>query len=266
MMNIIESPQNGRLKYLAKLLTQAKARRQHRQAVMEGIHLVQAYLAHGCQPKQVYIPQHLASNAEIAALITQLPSDGITWVADQAVAKISSLTEGETVTALIDLPNPTPPPKAGDCIVLEAIQDPGNVGTILRSAAAAGVRQVILSPECADVWSPKVLRSAMGAHFSLEIADRVDLNEWRQSYQDKIQITALIEGRTENLYHLNLLEPSAWVFGNEGSGVSDEVLAWEGQLVKIPMQQQTESLNVAMAATVCLFEQQRQRYCAEISP
>ena len=116
----------------------------------------------------------------------------------------------------------------------------------------------MLNADSADAWSPKVLRAGMGAHFLLRIHSRVDLAQWRSGYQEKLWATAL-SGRPQNLYTMALAEPAAWLFGNEGSGVSAAALALADGSVHIPMAGATESLNVAMAATVCLFEQMRQR-------
>lgn len=99
----------------------------------------------------------------------------------------------------------------------------------------------------------------MGAHFLLNIHSRVPMMQWLAEYQDTVWATALSEHNNFNLYDMNLRQPAAWVFGNEGSGVSAEVLEKVSASVKIPMLGQTESLNVAMAATICLFEQMRQR-------
>ena len=118
--------------------------------------------------------------------------------------------------------------------------------------------QIVLNADSADAWSPKVLRAGMGAHFLLRIHSRVDLAQWRSGYQEKLWATAL-SGRPQNLYAMALAEPAAWLFGNEGSGVSAAALALADGSVHIPMAGATESLNVAMAATVCLFEQMRQR-------
>ena len=145
---------------------------------------------------------------------------------------------------------------------MERIQDPGNAGTILRSAAAAGVKQIVCGNDSVDIWSPKVLRAGMGAHFLLSIFSRVELSAWMETYQHQIWATAL-GGRNIGLYEMDLSQPCAWVFGNEGSGVSETVKEKADACVKIPMLGQTESLNVAMAATVCLFEQMRQRIHAQ---
>ncbi len=257
-MKRITSAHNEPLKHLARLLSQARARREHGQTVLEGVHLVQTCLQHGLMPQQLYLPESRLHQPEIQALLAQLPEHLITLAANEALAKITSLSEGEDVMALLAIPEAGALPVGGDCVVLERVQDPGNVGTILRSAAASGVEQIVLNADSADAWSPKVLRAGMGAHFLLRIHSRVDLAQWRSGYQEKLWATAL-SGRPQNLYAMALAEPAAWLFGNEGSGVSAAALALADGSVHIPMAGATESLNVAMAATVCLFEQMRQR-------
>lgn len=258
-MKLITSAQNEQLKHLAKLLSQSKARRQCGQTVLEGVHLLQSYLESGGKPVQVYLPQSKAGHQEIRRIVGQLPAGLITWVGNEALAKITSLSDSDDVMALIDIPHEQAWPKQGDCVVLECVQDPGNAGTVIRSAAACAVPHVIFSQDSADVWSPKVLRAGMGAHFLLNIHSRVPMSQWLDDYQDRVWATALGGGNQLNLYEMDLRRPAAWVFGNEGSGISAETSAKVSATVKIPMSGQTESLNVAMAATVCLFEQMRQR-------
>ena len=128
-----------------------------------------------------------------------------------------------------------------------------------ESAAACGIRRIILGEDSVDVWSPKVLRAGMGAHFLLELYPRTDLAAWRENYRGVVRATALGGVNNRSLYELDLRGDSAWLFGNEGSGVSEAMLQAADGTVHIPMPGATESLNVAMAATVCLFEQMRQR-------
>ena len=257
-MNTIESAQNPTLKHLAKLLRSARARRESGQAVLEGVHLLSAYLQAGGQVLQVYVPASKMQQPETARLLSQLPSERVVQTAGAALQKITSLTDAEEITALIALPPTEPFDAEADCVVLERIQDPGNIGTILRSAAAAGVGQVVLSADCADAWSPKVLRAGMGAHFALRLFVEPDLAAWRERCHVPLLATAL-HRNSVSLYDCDLRAPAAWLFGNEGAGVSETMLAAASRLVHIPMAVQTESLNVAMAATVCLFEQMRQR-------
>lgn len=260
-MKTITSVHNEQLKLLAKLIQSAKYRREHHATVLEGTHLLDAYLNANLLPKQVFIPTQQFHKTETQNILRRLPEHHITLVEQGALEKISQLINGEEIMTWVNLPDLGSLKTAGDCIVLENVQDSGNIGTILRSAAAAGVREIVLGKGCADVWSPKVLRSGMGAHFLLNVHERVDLAAWREQYQGRVLATALSESKHFSLYDkdLDLREATAWVFGNEGAGVSPELLAQASASVKIPMVGATESLNVAMAATVCLFEQMRQR-------
>ena len=258
-MKLITSAQNEQLKHLFRLLTQAKARRESGETVLEGVHLLQTYLQSGGTPKQVYLPEKKQQHPEIQEITAQLDEGLITWVGNEALSKITSLTDADDVMTWIEIPPQGDLPLSGDCVVLDRLQDPGNVGTVLRSVAASGIRQIVLSNDCVDIWSSKVLRAGMGAHFLLNIYSRVSLLQWLDAYQDKIWATALDGRNPSDLYQLDLNAPCAWVFGNEGSGVSREILEKVDGSVRIPMLGQTESLNVAMAATVCLFEQMRQR-------
>jgi len=247
-MNTIESAQNPALKHLAKLLRSARARRESGQAVLEGVHLLSAYLQAGGQMLQVYVPASKMQQPETARLLSQLPPERVVQTAGAALQKITSLTDAEEITALIALPPTEPFDAEADCVVLERIQDPGNIGTILRSAAAAGVEQVVLSTDCADAWSPKVLRAGMGAHFVLRLFVEPDLAAWRERCRVPLLATAL-RRNSVSLYDCDLRAPAAWLFGNEGAGVSETMLAAASRLVHIPIAEQTESLNVAMAAT-----------------
>lgn len=257
-MKYITSAQNEQLKQLAKLLASAKARRSSGLAVLEGAHLLDACLNAGCMPRQVYVPESRLEKCETQGLLERAGRARATVVCSAALSKITSLTEGEEIMTLLPLPLEGRLPQNGDCVVLEQVQDPGNVGTVLRSAAAAGIRHIVLGEACAEAWSPKVLRAGMGAHFLLELHTRADLAAWRSAYRDDVWATAL-GGGSRSLYALDLTKPCAWVFGNEGSGVSTAMRQAAGGTVHIPMAEGTESLNVAMAATVCLFEQMRQR-------
>lgn len=259
-MKSITSTQNEQLKHLAKLLTSSKSRRQHRQVVLEGVHLFDAVLNAQIVPKQVFVPESHLLKQEVSRLLMSVPQQNIYVLADKALAKISELNEGVEVMSLVDMPSASALPCSGSCVVLERVQDPGNIGTILRSAAAAGIHDVLLDSYCADVWSPKVLRSAMGAHFLLRLHTQVDLLQWKLQYQSPLWATALSSDKQHNLYQMDLKQDIAWLFGNEGSGVSETMLDLADAAVLIPMIGATESLNVAMAASICLFEQMRQKH------
>ena len=146
------------------------------------------------------------------------------------------------------------------CVVLDGVQDAGNVGSILRSAAAAGVSQVFCAPGTAYAWSSKVLRSGMGAHFLLDIYEDVEA----ATLIERLAVPAAITDShaPQALYDCDLAGPIAWVFGNEGAGVSAPWRAAVEHRLTIPQPGGMESLNVAAAAAICLFEQCRQQRAA----
>lgn len=257
---MIASAANPKIKHIRQLLRSRKTRMAHRQTVLEGIHLLQAALEHHRLPEMVLIPESRLKNSEINTLCQRLPENTITIISDELAHKISELNNANEIITLIALPQPNRLPESGDCILLDAVQDPGNVGTILRCALAANVRHIILSQGSADAYSPKVLRAGMGAHFALNIYENIDLTDFIQHYSGSLYATTLHHPKQKNLYELNLHKKSAWIFGNEGAGISQEILKRVDYGVHIPISSASESLNVAMAATVCLFEQARQRH------
>jgi TrmH family RNA methyltransferase len=127
----------------------------------------------------------------------------------------------------------------------------------LRTAAAAGVRQALLSPGCAAAWSPKVLRAGQGAHFVLAIHEEADLEAFADAYRGTLAVTTLEDSLS--LYAAEWQSPLAWVFGAEGQGVRRALLDRAGLKIRIPMPGAVESLNVGAAAAVCLFEAVRRR-------
>ena len=144
-----------------------------------------------------------------------------------------------------------------DAILLDGVQDPGNLGTLLRTAAAAGIKQALLAPGCAAAWSPKVLRAGQGAHFALAIHEEIDLAGFMANYRGTTAVTTLADATL--LYEAKWDGPLAWIFGSEGQGVRPELIAAAQLKIRIPMPGAVESLNVAAAAAVCLFEMVRRR-------
>ena len=146
------------------------------------------------------------------------------------------------------------------CLLVDDVQDPGNLGSMLRSAAAAGVVQVLLSKRCAFAWAPKVLRAGQGAHFCVDIHEDVDLAAWAASYRATgADVVATIAAGGTSLYEAPLRKRIALAVGNEGAGLSPDLAAQATQEVTIPMHAGVESLNVAAATAVCLFECARRR-------
>lgn len=257
-METIVSPHNPQLKRLAQLASKSRARREAGLVVAEGVHLLAAALSAGVRPDMIYVPEPLLNDAEVADLLIKNLDLPVRAVAAGLLRRISALADAETLMTVFRVPPNDDWDAAADTLALQAVQDPGNLGTVLRSALASGVRQVVLDTACADVWSPKVLRAGMGAHFALRFQIVDDWSAWRQNLSLPLRVTAL-HRESVSLYACDLTAPCVWLFGNEGAGVSGEMLHAADELVHIPMNAACESLNVAMAATVCLFEQQRQR-------
>lgn len=254
----ISSHDNPFYKELLKLAGSARQRRKAGQTLLDGIHLVQAHLASGSRPQHLLVTQAALQDREVATLLKKNSSVPLTQLDDGLFAELSELKTPSGILALIALPSPVVSAAHGSfCLLLEDIQDPGNLGSMLRSAAAAGCDAVFLSKGCADAWSPKVLRSGMGGHFVLSIHESVDFPAVAAAFQGEL-FAALPDAKT-SLYDCDLRGKLAFVLGNEGAGLSEGLLAAVSRHITIPMPGKVESLNVAAAAAVCLFEAARQR-------
>ena len=244
-----------------------KARMTSGQALLEGIHLVQTWV--GDPALKMLVTSELGlQNREIAEAVyshLEVCPDTKVFQLDSALWDLlSELVNAPHIAGLLDLPKTCLAPAqsmgtlAGDVVILDRIQDAGNVGSILRTAAAAGFTQVIALSGCAHLWSTKVLRAGMGAHRLL------DLYEGWSNQQVLSAVTAPLLAATadteQDLYSLKkeLLHPVAWVMGSEGQGISEDLMA-QARGVSIPIDPRVESLNVSTAAAVCLFETMRVR-------
>ncbi len=254
----VHSRDNARFKALHRLATSTRERRKLGLALLDGAHLIAAYRASGGRPQQLILSESGMDNAEAAELARGEFGQGALVLADALFNDIAQVATPTGVIALIHTPVAGPLPASIErCVMLENIQDAGNLGSILRSTAAAGIRSVLLSRGCAFAWSPKVLRAGMGAHFSLDLFDNCDLALAADRLAGRLICAS--GHAAKSLYATDLRGPLAWVFGNEGAGVSAELSALAAEQVRIPMPGKTESLNVAAAAAICLFEQLRQR-------
>ncbi|NMG67426.1 RNA methyltransferase [Azoarcus indigens] len=258
-MKTISSRDNPTLKKLHGVASSARERRKHGLTLLDGPHLLAAALDAGWPLQAVYLAESAREAAEIADLLARLPAQlEPVRLPDALFAHISPVDAPSGILAAIALPGAAAPSrKPGSLLVLDGVQDPGNLGTLLRTAAAAGLSEVLLGEGCAQAWSPRALRAAMGAHFLLRICERCDLLAALQDYPGKVLATALVHG-SRSLYEVPLDGPVAWLFGAEGQGLSPELLRRADATVLIPMAAGVESLNVAAAAAICLFEQRRQ--------
>lgn len=268
-MRCITSREHPLFKKLRKLQDSSKQRRGEGKVLLDGVHLLQSYLATGRIPELLIVSESGCRHSEISQLLNNIAKDfgkiDCLMLSDALFNQLSLVKTPVGMMTLIRIPQHVQcidPQEGSFCIMLDTIQDPGNIGSILRSAAAAGVQDVFLSVGCADSWSPKVLRAAMGAHFSLKIHENVDLVQTACRFNGNIVATMLFTATS--IYHSDLRGAVMFIFGNEGQGISEELLKVVHQRVTIPMPGRTESLNVAAAAAICLFEKVRQE-CLENS-
>lgn len=259
-MKRITSAENPLIKTLRSLSTEAGAVRKLGQVWLEGIHLIDAALATGHAAEPLVTTDTGLLDPEIAALVERVGTSQ-TVVLHQALFNwISAVENGPPVGMLIARPK-SARPKDGSALILDRVQDAGNVGTMLRTAAAAGCGAAYLLRGCAGVWSPKVLRAAMGAHFVLPVFEDPPWEQVLNIVPRPIYATHIQADTT--LYELQLNQPVTWIFGNEGQGISDQLVAKCSALVRIPQAEGVESLNVAAAAAICLFEGVRQTQFAQ---
>lgn len=253
----ITSRDNPLFKELKKLAGSARQRKLSAQTLLDGVHLVQACLASGIQPLHMLVTAAALQDGEINTLLEKLSGVPITQLDDSLFAELSELKTPTGILALIALPSlGASAAHSCFCLLLEDIQDPGNLGSMIRSAAAAGCDAVFLSQGCADAWSPKVLRAGMGGHFALAVHEHADLIAVASAFSGKVYAASL--QAQNSLYGCDLRGGVAFAIGNEGAGLSENLLSVSFPF-NIPMPGGVESLNAAAAAAVCLFEAVRQR-------
>ena len=256
-MKTITSRDNPLFKQLSKLAQSSRERKKIQQTLIEGVHLLQTYRDAVGQPLQIIVSATGVNHREITMLIEQCSPLQPALLSDALFHELSSLETPVGVVALIATPAPVALPVVMDCcVMLEDIQDPGNLGSILRSAAAANVRHVLLSKGCVFAWSPRVIRAAMGAHFLLHIYERQNLTEALDNFRGIKLATAL--SAKQSIYDVDMTGPLALIIGNEGNGLSQDILIKANVTAQIPMPGKMESLNAAAAVAICLFECVRQ--------
>jgi RNA methyltransferase, TrmH family len=255
----IASRHNPRLREVARLLGSARDRRKAGRCVLEGEHLIAAHGERFGPPELLVVADDCAGRPGIGALLAR-HGDRSLLVPDSLFAGLADLPPGVGVLAVVATPQLAAQAAGEFCLLLEGVQDPGNVGTMLRSAAAAGAAQVYLSADSASAWSPKVLRAAQGAHFRLAIAEDVDLVAWARGYvASGGRVLALAVRGGRSVFATDMTGPVALVVGSEGAGLSEAMQQAATDRVTIPMPGGVESLNAAAAAAICLFERVRQR-------
>jgi len=259
-MKLISSRDNPLFKSLLALGASAGERRESGRTLLEGIHLVAAYRDALGLPERVIVSESGQSHGEVRALLERMGGAEAVMLPDRLFEQLARVSAPVGIAAVIIPPAPVAGAASSLGVLLEDIQDPGNVGSLLRAAAAAGVEAAWLSRGCADPWSPKVLRAGMGAHFRLSIHAGADIAGAAREFRGRV--VAAVPKAAHSVYQCDLRGPLALAFGNEGAGLSPALLAEADETVSIPMAPGAESLNAAAAAAVCLFEAVRQRSVA----
>jgi TrmH family RNA methyltransferase len=242
----IQSRDNPLLKELRRLSQDSTAYRKQGRVWLEGDHLCRAALARGWKPavalfSESFWPQAQAQYGHVAIKTVVL--------ADALLADLSSLESPAPMGFIVDLPAAAAFDPHAASVVLDRVQDAGNVGSILRSAGAFGFKQIIALKGSAALWSPKVLRAGMGAHFDLRLVEAVT-PEALEALAVPLLVTSSHGGAC--LHQASLPWPCAWVMGHEGQGVSPALEARAAQRIRIAQPGGEESLNVAAAAAICL--------------
>lgn len=250
----ITSRDNPLLVRLRKMAQTPAGYRRQGQVWVEGDHLCRAALARGVSVPVAVATEAATADPSLAGLLAAAAE--VVIVPAALFAGFSGLESPAALGFLLDLPPPQPPLAGVPTVVLDGVQDAGNVGSVLRSASALGVVQVLALLGTAALWSPKVLRAGMGAHFNLRLAEGLTAQALDAL---AVPMIATSSHAADVLPHAALPSPCAWVFGHEGQGVSAALMQRCALTVCIPQPGGEESLNVAAAAAICLYESARRQ-------
>jgi RNA methyltransferase, TrmH family len=250
----IVSRDNPVFKHLKKLSENARERRAEGKTLLDGVHLIESYCEAIGEPELIIIPEG-KSSLEATQLMQHLEHVNTIMFPTLMFAELTPVATSTGILAIVKTPQVAAPNEIKFALMLEDIQDPGNLGSMLRTALGAGVEAVYLSKGCTDAYSPKCLRGGQGAQFYLPIIEGANLLEIMQNFAGNTYATTM-DGAS--LYAQDLTQPTAFVIGNEGAGLSNKLIEAASHKISIPMHQSLESLNAAAATAVCLFERVRQ--------
>ncbi len=257
---MITSSQNQKIREVRALVSKRREREAAGLYITEGIRLVEEALAHAEDCAYLLWSGLLSARAE--ALVKGFADAGVPAeeIDPRLMDSIAGTDSPQGVLAVMRMRPRQLPEKAGFVILADGIQDPGNLGTLFRTAAAAGADAVLLMPGCADEFSPKVIRSGMGTHFRLPIVktDWDSAERWLRA-QPGMQVLAADSDGGTSCWKTDLTGPTAIIIGSEGNGPCDRALALSDGRILIPMPGAVESLNAGIAAGILIFEAVRQR-------
>jgi TrmH family RNA methyltransferase len=256
----ITSGANPHYKHLRRLSAGPRACREAGRTLAEGTHLVECAAGARADIHSVVLSEEATAEARsLGTAVAAQVGCRLIELSPHLYNALSPVEHGSGILAEIAVTKRALPyALEADAVYLDGVQDPGNAGTLLRTAAAAGVRHVAASTGTTFLWSPKVLRAAMGAHFVLALYEDVAADQLAGAFAAE-RLAADAHG-TESLYSAGWgMTPTLWLFGAEGTGLTETTAMQAQRRLRIPIDPRVESLNVAAAAAVCLFEQRRRR-------
>ena len=258
--SLITSRDNPVFKRVKKLADSARARRDAGMTLLDSAHLIEAYLDAGGQPDTL-LRAASCPTERVNGLVTRCRPAKNLVLPDALFAELTPVATPTGVLAEAAWLSPPAINTTPLVIVFEQIQDPGNLGAMLRTGAAAGATLAALSANCHDAWSPKALRGGQGAQFVLPMQLDVDLSNWLNGFAGESVALTLDEtaGAQQDFYRMDFTGPTAFIVGNEGAGLSAQVMQAASARARIPMPGKVESLNAAAALAVAAFEAVRQR-------
>lgn len=253
---MITSPQNPKIK-LARALQKRREREREGKLFLEGVRLVRDALTVGIVPDTMFYTQATVETPEGSALVDQWQT--VAWeVSPEVMASITETVTPQGIAAIVPLPQLLWTESPTLLVIADQVRDPGNLGTLVRSAAGAGADGMIVPSGTVDVWSEKVLRAGMGAHFRIPIREGLSWDEVLPLVEGMEVYVAEAEG--DMAYdEVNWHKPSALLVGGEAEGASVAGLLRADTTIRIPMVKRVESLNAGVAGSIILFEAARQR-------
>ncbi len=258
---MITSSHNSKVAHVRALLNRREERDASHQFVVEGVRLTEEGLITGIKPDLVFFSSDLSARGRQIVEAYQSQKTDVEELSPAVLQQISSTETSAGLLAVFSKPTIPFPKPLTFLVIADALRDPGNLGTLLRTAIAAGVQGIALTPTCVDVFSPKVVRSGMGAHFRLPL-QTLDWDEIRSVCQSQPEPLRLLLAEAENAtscWDMDLRIPLALIIGSEAEGATPKARKAADELIAIPMPGKSESLNAAVAAAILIFEVVRQR-------
>lgn len=254
-METITSIKNDKIKELRKLY-QKKYRKSKSQFILEGLRLIRGAYKSGADLEKIFLTKDYYENHKSESFIIN-NENKIVYVSDNLISEVADTDNPQEIIAVVNEPQTNLDEVLNKeyILVLDRIQDPGNMGTIFRTAAAAGFQSIIISKGSVDVFNLKVLRSSVGAIYSLPFVKDIELNELTESLKEQALTTYAADLNTDNYYNeISYGTPLALILGNEAGGIRSEILDLADEKIKIPLKSNIESLNAGVAAGVIMFE------------